>query len=35
MKKIERRAVVCLLLAMVLGLGLCVFLGKYLLHAGD
>ena len=35
MKKIERRAVLCLLLAMVLGLGLCVFLGKYLLHAGD
>lgn len=35
MKKIERRAVICLLLAMVLGLGLCVFLGKYLLHAGD
>ena len=35
LKKIERRAVVCLLLAMVLGLGLCVFLGKYLLHAGD
>ena len=35
MKKIERRAVMCLLLALVLALGTVVFLGKYVLHAGN
>lgn len=35
MKKIERRAVVCGILALLLALGLTVFLGKYLLHGGD
>ena len=35
MKKIERRALVCCILAMLLAAGLCVFLGKYLLNGGS
>ena len=35
MKKIERRALLCQLLALLLGLGLCVFLGRYVLHGGS
>ena len=35
MKKIERRAVVCGILALLLAAGLGVFLAKYLLHSGD
>ena len=35
MKKIERRAVVCGILALLLAVGLSVFLAKYLLHSGD
>ena len=35
MKKIENRAMLCRLLALLLGLGLLLFLGKYLLHGGD
>ena len=35
MKKIEQRAVLCRILALFLGLGLCLFLGKYLLHGGS
>jgi len=35
MKKIERRAIVCALLALVLALGLGLFLIKFLLHGGD
>jgi peptidoglycan glycosyltransferase len=35
MKKIERRAVVCALLALLLAVGMGVFLVKYFLHGGD
>ncbi|MDD3346859.1 penicillin-binding transpeptidase domain-containing protein [Oscillibacter sp.] len=35
MKRIEQRAVVCRILALVLAVGLGVFLGKYLLHGGS
>ncbi|MDO4316400.1 MAG: penicillin-binding transpeptidase domain-containing protein [Oscillospiraceae bacterium] len=35
MKKIERRAVVCAILALLLAAGLCVFLVKYLLDGGS
>lgn len=35
MKKIEQRAMLCRLLALLLGLGLCLFLGKYLLQGGS
>lgn len=35
MKKIERRAVVCTMLALLLAVGLAVFLVKYLLHGGS
>ena len=35
MKKIERRAVICVLLALLLALGLGLFLVKYFLNAGD
>lgn len=35
MKKIEKRAVLCQILALVLVLGLAIFLGKYLLHGGS
>ncbi len=35
MKKIEQRAVVCRILALLLALGLCLFLGRYLLHGGS
>ena len=35
MKKIERRALVCCILAMLLAAGLCVFLSKYLLNGGS
>nr|WP_326184637.1 penicillin-binding transpeptidase domain-containing protein [uncultured Oscillibacter sp.] len=35
MKKIERRAVVCAILALLLAAGLCVFLVKYLLNGGS
>ena len=35
MKKIERRAVVCGILALLLAAGLAVFLVKYLLSGGD
>ncbi|MEA4994024.1 MAG: penicillin-binding transpeptidase domain-containing protein [Oscillibacter sp.] len=34
MRKIERRAVLCLLLAGALGLGLLFFVGKFLIHGG-
>ncbi|WP_295585601.1 penicillin-binding transpeptidase domain-containing protein [uncultured Oscillibacter sp.] len=35
MKKIERRTLVCLVLALCLAAGMCVFLGKYLLQGGS
>lgn len=35
MKKIERRTLVCLVLALCLAAGMCVFVGKYLLHGGS
>lgn len=35
MKKIERRAVVCAILALLLAAGLCLFLVKYLLNGGS
>lgn len=35
MKKIERRAVVCAILALLLAAGLCVFLVKYLVNGGS
>lgn len=35
MKRIEKRAVVCMLLALVLAAGMCIFLGKYFLSGGD
>lgn len=35
MRKIERRAVVCAILALVLAAGLVIFLGKYFLSGGD
>lgn len=34
MKKIEQRAMVCRILALLLGLGLCIFLGNYFLNGG-
>lgn len=35
MKKIERRTLVCLALALCLAAGMCVFIGKYLLYGGS
>ena len=35
MKKIERRTLVCLALALCLAAGMCVFMGKYLLYGGS
>ena len=35
MKKIERRTLVCLVLALCLAAGMCVFVGKYLLDGGS
>ena len=35
MKKIERRTLVCLALALCLAAGMCVFIGKYLLYGGN
>lgn len=35
MKKIERRTLVCLVLALCLAAGMCVFIGKYLLYGGS
>lgn len=35
MKKIERRTLVCLVLALCLAAGMCVFMGKYLLYGGS
>lgn len=35
MRKIEKRAVLCQILAIFLALGLVVFLGKYLIHGGS
>ena len=35
MKKIERRTLVCLALALCLAAGVCVFIGKYLLYGGS
>ena len=35
MRRIERRAVVCAILALVLAIGMGVFLGKYFLRGGD
>ena len=35
MKKIERRAMICRLLALFLGLGLCLFVAKFLFQGGD
>lgn len=35
MKKIENRAVLCRILALFLALGLCLFVGKLLLHGGS
>ena len=35
MKRIERRAVICWVLALILAAGLTVFLGKYVLDGGD
>lgn len=35
MKKIENRAILCRILALILGFGLLIFLGKYLLRGGD